>query len=66
MIRIKILADINTTIENNIGTNRVVISLGLSEYELTDNKFHTIFERADNLMYARKKQLKSMGAVTRE
>ena len=30
-----------------------------------DVSVHNVFERADNLMYARKQQLKSMGARTR-
>ena len=62
-----ILKDINTAIESNIGTDRVVASLGLAVYDPEkDQSFHEVFKRADSMMYERKKQLKSMGAATRE
>ena len=42
-------------------------SLGMAEYEPeTDQSFYEVFKRADGLMYERKIQLKSMGAVTRD
>ncbi len=62
-----ILKDINAEIESNIGSGRVVASLGIAEYEPgSDSSFHDVFKRADSLMYERKMQLKSMGAVTRD
>ena len=62
-----ILKDINGKIEENIGADKVVISLGIAEYDpVTDQSFHEVFKRADGLMYERKMQLKSMGAVTRD
>lgn len=65
--RHEILREINAIIERNIGSNRVVISLGLSDYDSScDKSFHDVFERADGRMYERKMQLKSMGAVTRD
>jgi len=65
--RNEIIDDINRVIEENIGTDSVVISLGLAEYNSeTDKNIHDVFKRADALMYERKKQLKSMGAVIRE
>ncbi|MBQ7566341.1 MAG: amino acid permease [Oscillospiraceae bacterium] len=64
--RAQIIGVINEKIEANIGTDNVVISLGLSELTETDRTFHAVFERADNLMYKRKQQLKAMGARTRE
>ena len=64
--RDSILKDINIQIEKNIGTCEVVASLGLSEYYPEgDRSIHDVFKRADELMYERKQQLKSMGAVTR-
>lgn len=55
-----IMRSINEKIESNIGTGNVVISLGQTEYDpKTDRSFHDIFERADSLMYERKKQLKA-------
>ncbi|MBQ8092331.1 MAG: amino acid permease [Clostridia bacterium] len=65
--RREILESINRQIEKNIGTGNVVASLGMADYApATDNTFHAVFTRADALMYERKKQLKAMGAVTRD
>ena len=65
--RDEILADINREIEGNIGSNNVVISLGMTLFDPENDKsFHEVFSRADGLMYERKLQLKSMGAVTRD
>ena len=61
-----IMSDINAAIENNVGSDRVVASLGLSVYDRSvDGSFHDVFKRADGLMYDRKHQLKSMGAAVR-
>ena len=66
-VRHELLRDINAQIEENLRTGKVVASLGLAEYEPeTDKSFHEVFQRADDLMYRRKTQLKSMGAVTRD
>jgi len=65
--RAQILKDINTKIESNIGTDQVVASLGMAIYDSEkDKSFHEVFKRADSMMYERKVQLKSMGAVTRD
>lgn len=65
--REEILGAINDEIEGNIAKEKVVISLGLAVYEPgVDQSFHEVFARADGLMYERKVQLKSMGAVTRD
>ena len=65
--RSAIMKDINREIEGNIGSGKVVASLGLAEYDpAADASFHEVFKRADGLMYERKMQLKSMGAVTRD
>lgn len=65
--RHEILGSINAEIEGNIGKDRVVISLGLAEFDAqVDKSFHEVFMRADGLMYDRKMQLKGMGAVTRD
>ena len=62
-----ILAQINDQLEQNIGTNNVVASLGMSDYDpQQDNTFHAVFARADALMYERKQALKAMGARTRD
>ena len=65
--RDSILAEINREIEGNIGSNDVVISLGMTVFERgKDQSFHEVFKRADDLMYKRKEQLKKMGAVVRD
>ena len=62
-----LLSGFDRHVEANIGKGKVVISAGLSDYEPGhDNSFHTVFERADQLMYTRKQELRRMGAVTRE
>ena len=65
--RQEILKELNEKIEGNIGSSRVVASLGLADFDPeTDRSFHKIFKRADGRMYERKLQLKRMGAVTRD
>ena len=65
--RQEIMRSINEQIEANLSRGEVVASLGLAEYQPgTDRSFRDVFSRADGLMYERKKQLKSMGAVTRD
>jgi len=55
----------NATIEGNLGSGKVVISLGMTDFNPeTDHSFHEVFKRADRLMYDRKIQLKKMGAST--
>ncbi|MBQ4382508.1 MAG: amino acid permease [Oscillospiraceae bacterium] len=61
------LEAINRQIELNLGTGKVVASLGMTDYKPgEDNTFHSVFTRADGLMYERKQQLKAMGAITRD
>ena len=65
--RHEILESINNEVEENIGEGKVVVSLGLAEFDASkDESFHEVFHRADELMYERKMQLKGMGAVTRD
>lgn len=65
--RYRILTAINEYIEQNVGTNNVVASLGMAEFDPeTDNTFHAVFTRADARMYERKQELKAMGARTRD
>ncbi len=60
------LAAINGEIEKNISSGGVVISIGHSVLKEEDGQINDVFERADNMMYQRKKELKAMGAKTRE
>ena len=60
------IGTLNHKIEENIAGNGVVVSIGYSVLEESDGQVRDIFERADKMMYARKQELKNMGARTRE
>ena len=60
------LEAINREIESNISSDGVVISIGYSVLTDDDEQLHDVFERADNMMYQRKQELKAMGARTRD
>ena len=65
-IRDELLNELNRRAEANIGTGKATLSAGMAEYRSgTDRKFHSVFERADEQMYQRKKQMKSMGVSGR-
>ncbi|MBQ9544891.1 MAG: amino acid permease [Clostridia bacterium] len=65
--RDEIMKEINEKIESNIGSDKVVASLGVARFDPEkDKSFHEVFKRADEAMYGRKMQLKKMGAVTRD
>ena len=55
----------NRKAEENIASGGVVVSLGYATLLPTDTELHEMFERADQMMYTRKKELKEMGAHTR-
>ena len=51
---------------DNIGTNRVVIAAGISDYiQDKDKNVFNVFERADEQMYVQKEQLHQLGAHKR-
>ncbi|MBR4760161.1 MAG: GGDEF domain-containing protein, partial [Lachnospiraceae bacterium] len=58
--------EFNRKVESNIAQEAVVVSIGPATLQPGDRTLRDIFERADQLMYERKKQLKAMGAKTRE
>ncbi|MBP3825265.1 MAG: diguanylate cyclase, partial [Butyrivibrio sp.] len=60
------IADFNGQVEENIKKNEVVVSIGYTTFQPNDEQVHDLFERADHMMYDRKKELKNMGAKTRE
>ena len=62
----EVIDDLNRQIEDNIATGGVVISIGYAVLEKQDSLLRDVFERADKMMYERKKELKAMGAKTRE
>ena len=60
------IANFNRQVEENIKGNGVVVSIGYTTLQPDDEQVHDLFERADHMMYDRKKELKNMGAKTRE
>ena len=64
--RTKLMELLHTQSLENIGKGDVVVSGGCSDYiPGEDRELHAVFERADALMYAEKKELKALGAKTR-
>ena len=61
----EVLRELNQKVEENIKNNAVVVSTGCSVLKPEDQQLRDVFERADQIMYERKKELKSMGAQTR-
>ena len=59
------IEEFNRKVEANISENGVVVSIGYSVLEQEDRQLRDVFERADKMMYERKKELKEMGAATR-
>ena len=60
----EVIRELNRKVEENIKDNAVVISIGYSVLNQEDQQLRDVFERADQMMYERKKELKSMGALT--
>ena len=59
--RYKLLEEFNKIIESNIGKNEPIIAAGFADYvPEKDNSLRSVFTRADERMYARKKKLKEM------
>ena len=59
-IRHETIAAFNRQIEENIKNNGVVVSIGCSTLQPGDEQLHDIFERADHIMYERKKEMKAI------
>ena len=65
--RQEIFDSVNRAVEQNLKDGSAVFSLGMSEFiPEKDSRFHSVFVRADEMMYQRKKELKAMGAVSRD
>ncbi len=64
--RQQILEELNRIVEQNLSNNEVVISVGMSDYREDESGLQEAFDRADQLMYERKRQLKQLGARTRD
>ena len=59
-----VVSRFNRRVEENIKENAVVVSIGYSTLLQKDQQLQDVFKRADEMMYKRKKELKSMGAPT--
>ncbi len=62
---LEVIDELNRKVEDNIKEDSVVVSIGYSVLEQGDKHLKDVFERADKMMYERKKELKAMGAKTR-
>ena len=62
---LEVIDELNRKVEENIKENAVVVSIGCSVLEQGDSQLKDVFERADKMMYERKKEIKAMGARTR-
>ena len=62
---LEVIDEFNSKVEDNIKENSVVVSIGYSVLKQGDRHLKDVFERADKMMYERKKELKTMGAKTR-
>lgn len=62
--RASIMSDFNRLMEGNKESGKVVVASGISDFDSRcDNRVQSVFERADELMYARKKELKGSEEV---
>ena len=61
----EVIDGFNKKVEENIKEDAVVVSIGHSVLTQEDRQLRDVFERADTMMYERKKELKAMGAKTR-
>ncbi|MCR5302415.1 MAG: GGDEF domain-containing protein [Lachnospiraceae bacterium] len=60
----EIIEELNRKVEENIRENSVVVSIGYSVLGEDDHTLQDVFVRADQMMYERKNELKTMGART--
>ena len=61
--RYELFTAFNKSVESNIGTSSPIVALGLSDFlPGKDNAIRSVFARADERMYARKKMLKGLVA----
>ncbi|MBQ6376742.1 MAG: amino acid permease [Lachnospiraceae bacterium] len=66
-VRKELMSTLQDRSIDHIGTNEAVVSGGISDFDPEkDHSVHEVFQRADENMYATKKYLKSLGAVTRD
>ena len=61
----EVISSLNARVEENMKENGVAVSVGYSALTPEDRQLRDVFERADQMMYERKKELKAMGAPAR-
>ena len=64
--RNELLNYLNQRVEKNMEGGEVVVAAGMADLEPKDEQLYVAFHRADQRMYARKAELKNMGAQVRE
>ena len=65
--RESLVREFNKRIDDNLTSGGVIVSAGLATYQPgVDDAFSQVFNRADDEMYLRKRDLKDRGAKTRE
>ncbi len=66
LILIMLIANTYWAYEQSTASTNQAVSIGYTTLQPNDEQVHDLFERADHMMYDRKKELKNMGAKTRE
>ncbi len=56
--RDEIMDELNLLVSENAKNGSVIIAAGMADYQPGDQQLHDVFDRADQRMYERKKQLK--------
>ena len=56
----EVIRELNRKVEANQKENEVVIAIGCAVLDKTDRNLREVYERADRMMYERKKELKEM------
>ncbi|MCR5279831.1 MAG: amino acid permease, partial [Lachnospiraceae bacterium] len=59
-MRSELLASLNRIVEENMTSGGVVIAAGMADFMSGDRSFKEVFDKADTLMYVRKRALKKM------
>ena len=65
--RYKMIEEFNKEIEDNIGKNEPVVAVGIADFiKSRDNTLRSVFVRADETMYNRKRRLKNMADISED
>jgi diguanylate cyclase (GGDEF)-like protein len=64
--RNELLAELDRRSVENITQDGAVVSAGMADFVASDEQLHVVVRRADERMYARKAELKVLGARVRD